>query len=224
MGRVVINGREANASEGETLLEVIRRVNGSVPTLCFFSGMYREASCRLCLVELRNGRLVPACAYPVSEGLEVRTDTPRVRRVRRLIIELILAIHKIKCWSCPRKGGHCELSRLASEYWVEGIPVCSSCPLHGSDCLVVKGEPCLGPLTIAGCRSPCPTRGIPCMGCRGPITRRDVIEEAVKFYVSHGIELCDVIEATKLFWEGVPQINLLRNRLAQAFEKVKANR
>ncbi len=219
MVRVIVNGKEVHVPEGETILTALKKAGDAVPTLCFFGHMYREASCRMCLVELSNGKLVPACAYPVSDGLEVRTDTPRVREARRTVVEFILSIHRIRCWSCPRKGGNCELLKLATAYWVEGIPVCSSCPLYGRDCLVVKGEPCLGPITLAGCSDPCPSNGSPCIGCRGPVTRKDVLEAAAQFYVSNGVELRDVLEVASMFWEGLPNYDSLKASLEEAFKK-----
>jgi len=145
-------------------------------------------------VELGNGKIVPACAYPVSNGLEVYTDTERVRRDRRMILELLLAMHKIKCQSCPRKGGNCRLVELCNEYGVEGIPVCAECPLSGQDCLLARGEVCLGPITMAGCNAACTRERRGCEGCRGPITRPDVLEEAFRTYEKYGIGIDKVLD------------------------------
>ncbi len=197
--RVVIDGREVEAREGETILAVARRAGINIPTLCHAEGVFRGATCRVCVVELENGRLVPACAFPVSDGLKVRTDTERVRRARRVVLELILAAHRISCWSCTRKGGWCVLLPLCSEYGVEGIPVCCECPLYGEECLVARGEVCLGPLAVAGCGAECPAEGVPCMACRGLVTRSDVVLGAADFYRDNGIPLRRVVEALQVF-------------------------
>ena len=215
--KVIVNGVEVDVEEGSALLRAVEKAGFSVPTLCLFGNMYREASCRLCLVELSNGKLVPACAYPVSEGLKIFTDTPKVRRARRTVIELILAIHKTKCWECFRKGGHCLLLKLASEYGVEGIPVCAECPLYGEECLVVKGYPCLGPITIAGCGAQCPVSGSYCIGCRGPIVREDTLNEAAKFYARYGINLKSVLSLAQLFWGRMKEFKVVERSLQRAF-------
>ncbi len=217
MVKVYVNDKEVEVGEGSYIIDAVIKAGYSVPTLCFFKGIYREASCRICIVELGNGRLVPACAYPVSEGLRVYTNTERVRRNRRVILELILASHKIKCQSCPRKGGFCQLLDLAREYGVEGIPVCAECPLHGNECLLVRGEPCLGPITIAGCGSPCTREGTICIGCRGPITRRDVLVEAARLYKEHKIPLEEVFSKMKLFWNNHPSLDKIYNILLETY-------
>ncbi len=205
MVKVIVNGKEVEVSEGSVVLDAVSKAGYSVPTLCFFKGIYNEAACRMCLVELPNGKLVPACAYPVSEGLKVTTDSERLRKTRRTVLELILAVHKMKCYQCGRKGGFCLLLDFAKEFGVEGIPVCAECPLHGEDCLLVKGEPCLGFLTVAGCGSPCTREGTPCFGCRGPVTREDLIETAVRRFVEHNVDLKELHSRMKLFWSSFPQ-------------------
>ncbi len=203
MVRVYVNDVPVDVDEGSTVLEAVRKAGFRVPTLCLLGGIYREASCRLCLVELANGRLVPACTFPVSENLKVYTDTPRIRQVRRVVLELILAAHRIQCWYCARKGGNCILLNLALEYGIEGIPLCAECPLYGEDCLVRKGIPCLGPLTVAGCGAPCLREGSPCIGCRGPITRRDVLEAAMRFYEEAGADIDKILSMARLFWSSL---------------------
>ncbi len=207
MVKLYVNDKLVEVGEGSHILDAVLKVGYSVPTLCFFKEIYREASCRMCIVELSNGKLVPACAYPVSEGMKVYTDTERVRRNRRVILELILAAHKMKCQSCPRKGGYCLLLDLAKEYGVEGIPVCAECPLHGNDCLLTRGIPCLGPITIAGCGCPCTREGTPCIGCRGPVTRKDVLEEAAKLYVKYNVSLEELYPKMRLFWNNHPKLD-----------------
>jgi len=211
MVRVYVNNVPVDVDEGSVVLDAVRKAGFRVPTLCLLSGTYREASCRLCLVELENGRLVPACAFPVSENLKLYTDTPRIRQVRRMVLELILAAHRIQCWYCERKGGDCILLNLAQEYGVEGIPVCAECPLYGEDCLIRKGIPCLGPLTVAGCGAPCTKERSPCIGCRGPVTRRDVIEAAMRYYEEAGADIDKVLSMARLFWSSLRALDNIVN-------------
>ena len=114
-----INGIAVSVPEGSTILQAAKLANVRIPTLCYLKDVQCVGSCRLCLVEATGARgLVAACVYPVSEGMEVRTNTPRVRKSRKTTIELILSTHKKKCLSCARSM-NCELQKLALEYNAE---------------------------------------------------------------------------------------------------------
>lgn len=220
MVKIVIDGREIEVDPDATILEAAEKIGVKIPTLCYYPGLFREATCRICVVELvakgRPGKLVSSCAYPVSEGLIVETNNERVRRARRLALELILASHRIKCQSCFRKGGNCELLKLCEEYGVEGIPVCAECPLHEGDCLLEKGEICLGPLTIAGCGGVCMYEGRVCEGCRGPVTRRDVVEEAMHLYRSYGISVDEVQRKIGKYYSNHPKYDVVIKLVREA--------
>jgi hypothetical protein len=213
MVKLVIDGIEIEAEPEATILETAEKADIEIPTLCHYTGLYQEATCRMCIVELvtkgKPGRIVSSCAFPVSEGLVVETNNERVRKDRRLALELILATHKIKCQSCPRKGGNCELLDLCKEYGVEGIPVCSECPLHGDDCLLAKGDACLGPLTVAGSGGVCMFEGRLCEGCRGPVTRPDVVKEALRLYDVHGISVDEVRRKLTKYYSSSPDYDRL---------------
>lgn len=92
---LTIDGHEVQVKEGRTILEAARQHGlGTIPTLCYHEALAPFAACRMCLVELenrRNGALAPACAYPCEEGLVVQTDSEKVRRSRRMTIELLMA-------------------------------------------------------------------------------------------------------------------------------------
>ncbi len=119
MVNVKINGIAVSVPEGSTILEAAKLANVRIPTLCYLKDVQCVGSCRMCLVEATGARgLVAACVYPVSEGMEVRTNTPRVRKSRKTTIELILSTHKKKCLSCVRSM-NCELQKLALEYNAE---------------------------------------------------------------------------------------------------------
>ena len=114
-----INGIAVSVPEGSTILEAAKLAGIRIPTLCYLKNVQCVGSCRLCLVEATGARgLVAACVYPVSEGMEVRTNTPKVRKSRKTTIELILSTHKKKCLSCVRSM-NCELQKLALEYNAE---------------------------------------------------------------------------------------------------------
>ncbi len=92
---LTIDGQEIQVKEGRTILEAARQHGPvAIPTLCYHEALAPFAACRMCLVELENrrgGQLVPACAYPCEEGLIVRTNSEKVRRSRRMTIELLMA-------------------------------------------------------------------------------------------------------------------------------------
>lgn len=115
---ITINGKTCWAKPGETVLDVAHREGLNIPTLCHLSGFSPTGSCRICTVEVEDsGSLVPACAYPVYEGMDVKTNSPRVRRSRKTIIELLVANHPQDCLFCVRSGS-CELQNLTQEYGV----------------------------------------------------------------------------------------------------------
>jgi len=211
--KIRINGLEIEVSGDETILQAARRAGIRIPTLCYLEGVYEGASCRICVVELENGKLIPACVQKVSDGMTIYTDSERVREARGMTLELILASHRIECKDCSRKGS-CILADLCSEYGVEGIPVCAECPLHGEDCLLERGEMCLGPLTIGGCGAKCTREGRGCDGCRGPVTRSDVLEYASRLYADRGISAEEVLRELRNYCGSSREYELVQLYLA----------
>lgn len=119
MVNLKINGIAVSVPEGSTILQAAKVANVRIPTLCYLKDVQCVGSCRMCLVEATGARgLVAACVYPVSEGMEVKTNTPRLRQSRKTTLELILSTHKKKCLSCVRSM-NCELQKLALEYNAE---------------------------------------------------------------------------------------------------------
>ncbi len=89
--RLSINGQSIEAKPTETILEAAERAGIEIPTLCCHEALLRRESCRLCVVEIMGRRrLTASCAYPVEEGIEIQTASPRVRRARRANIALLL--------------------------------------------------------------------------------------------------------------------------------------
>jgi NADP-reducing hydrogenase subunit HndD len=113
-----INNTPVSVEEGTTILQAARQINFRIPTLCDHPDLNVAGNCRVCVVEVKGGRLLAAaCATPVSEGMEVFTNSEKVRTSRKHIIELLLSEHNADCTKCF-KNGHCELQDLSSEYRV----------------------------------------------------------------------------------------------------------
>ncbi len=107
--------------EGTTILEAARSAGIKIPTLCFLKDVNEIGACRICVVEVKGARsLMASCVYPVSEGMEVLTNTPRVRHSRQLTLELILSNHRMDCLTCARNA-HCELRQLAADLGIDAV-------------------------------------------------------------------------------------------------------
>ena len=119
MVNIKINGVAVSAPEGSTILEAARLAGIRIPTLCYLKDINEIGACRICVVEVKGARsLVAACVYPINEGMEVFTNSPKVVESRRTTLELILSNHKKECLSCVRSG-NCELQTLCNEYGVD---------------------------------------------------------------------------------------------------------
>ena len=122
MPRLSINNADISVSEGTTILEAARRMGINIPTLCRYEGLSPIGACRLCLVEVAGMKsLAASCVTPVTEGMDVKTNTRRVRDARRTVMELLLSEHGGKCTTCDRSTG-CELQTLAREMGIEDVP------------------------------------------------------------------------------------------------------
>lgn len=110
-----INGVEVSAPAGSTILEAARLVNIDIPTLCYLKEINEIGACRVCVVEVKGARsLVASCVYPVNEGMEVFTNTPKVLESRKKTLQLLLSIHDRRCLSCVRSG-NCEFQKLCKD-------------------------------------------------------------------------------------------------------------
>ncbi len=116
-----INGMEVSVPKGSTILEAARMANIDIPTLCFLKDINEIGACRICVVEANEGRgfrIVASCVYPVTEGMEVLTNSPKVIESRKKTLQLILSNHDRKCLSCVRSN-NCELKKLARDLGVD---------------------------------------------------------------------------------------------------------
>lgn len=112
---LTIDGEKIEVPEGTTILQAASLLNVHIPTLCYHEDQAVKAVCRICVVEVEGQRLLPAaCSTPVSEGMVVKTASPKVIAVRKNIMELILARHPQDCLNCS-KNGSCELQKIARD-------------------------------------------------------------------------------------------------------------
>ncbi len=124
MVKLTIDNLEVEVPEGTTVLEAAREVGVFIPTLCTMPEIgHAPGACRVCVVEVERARsLVASCVYPVAPGMKVKTNTARVRRARKRIVEFLLSDHPADCNLCL-KNGSCELQRLAELVGVRKITV-----------------------------------------------------------------------------------------------------
>ena len=119
---LTIDGIEVTVPAEYTILEAAREANINIPTLCYLKDVQQIGACRLCLVEIVGARsLQAACVSPVGEGMVVHTNTEKIRKYRKTMLELLLSNHNRECTSCVRSG-NCELQALCREYGVDDYP------------------------------------------------------------------------------------------------------
>ena len=121
MVNIKIDGVSMQVPEGTTILEAARMANIKIPTLCYLKGINEIGACRMCVVEIKGARaLQAACVYPVAEGLDILTNSEKVRKARKVTLELILSNHDRQCLTCSRSE-NCELQSLAKDLNVTDI-------------------------------------------------------------------------------------------------------
>lgn len=121
MVNLKINGIPVSAPKGSTILDAARHTGIEIPTLCFMKDINEIGACRICIVEANEGKgfkIVTSCVYPVSEGMEVLTNTEKIQKYRKTTLELILSVHDKNCLSCNRST-NCELQKLCFDYGVD---------------------------------------------------------------------------------------------------------
>ncbi|MFQ3549549.1 MAG: NADH-dependent [FeFe] hydrogenase, group A6 [Armatimonadota bacterium] len=118
---LTINDQKITVDDSYTILQAARSAGIHIPTLCYHSDLIPDGVCRICVVEIEGQRVLqPSCAYPVAEGMVVKTHTPKIRQARKIILELLLANHPQECLTCY-KSQKCELQELAMELGVKDI-------------------------------------------------------------------------------------------------------
>lgn len=120
MGYMTIDGRTAEFTDEPNVLAVIRKADIDIPTLCYHSELSVYGACRLCTVENERGKTFASCSEPPRDGMIVYTNTPRLMKYRKLILELLLAAHCRDCTTCI-KSGECQLQSLAHRMGVGNV-------------------------------------------------------------------------------------------------------
>ncbi len=121
--RLTIDGREVTADKGMSVLEAARLAEIEIPSLCYLRHINETGSCRVCLVEVEvkgTKTLQASCVYPATAGLVVHTSSPRVRRVRKTMVELLLSDHHRECTTCIRNL-NCELQNVADSLGIRNL-------------------------------------------------------------------------------------------------------
>ena len=119
MVNVKINGVDYQVPKDATILEAARHAGIDIPTLCYLKDINQIGACRMCMVEVKGARsLAAACVYPVNEGMEIFTNSPKVQESRKMTLELLLSVHERKCLTCERSG-NCELQKLCADMGIE---------------------------------------------------------------------------------------------------------
>ena len=117
--KLKINNKEVVGEKGENILQVARRNNIKIPAACYHSDLKQKSSCRLCLVSIKGRKgLHTSCSVEIEEGMEVITESPEIKKIRKTNLELIFAQHIEQCRGCVRNY-HCRLLALAKECGIQ---------------------------------------------------------------------------------------------------------
>ncbi len=120
MGVITIDGRSVNFTDEKNLLTIIRKAGIDIPTLCYHSELSTFGACRLCMVEDDRGRMFASCSEEPRDGMVIFTNTAKLRKFRKQIIELLLAAHCRDCLTCE-KNGDCNLQLLAKRFGIMNV-------------------------------------------------------------------------------------------------------
>lgn len=130
---LTIDGKQISAEESATVLQAADEAGVKIPTLCHLDGVYDVGACRLCLVEIAGvPKLLPACTTQVAEGMVIQTDSERLRKYRRMTLELLFAERNHVCAVCVANG-HCELQSLAYNQGMDHVRYEYNFPKWGVD-------------------------------------------------------------------------------------------
>lgn len=152
MVKLTIDGKVIEAKEGMTILEAAKTAGINIPTLCYFKELNEIGACRVCVVEVKgSSKLSAACNTKVADGMEILTNSERVRNARKVNVELILSEHSCHCPTCVRNG-NCALQKLAADLNINELPYetklakndwCKKFPLVRDDAKCIKCMRCV---------------------------------------------------------------------------------
>ena len=117
---MIIDGKKVNFNGQKNILSLIRDCNIDLPTFCYHSELSIYGACRMCSVETSDGKIIASCSEVPKDGMEIYTNSPRIRKYRKMILELLLSNHDRDCTSCERTG-KCQLQKLARRYGINQI-------------------------------------------------------------------------------------------------------
>ncbi len=118
---LTIDGEQVTVAEGTTILEAAQLIHIKIPRLCYLEGLTPHGSCGICVVEVEGERnITRSCVRPVLQGMIVHTNTSKIRNIRKMLVELLLADHPAECFTCERTN-NCQLRELASELGAKEI-------------------------------------------------------------------------------------------------------
>jgi len=131
--KIEINNKLVEANDGEMILDVLKRNNIKVPTLCHIKDMFPSGACRMCVVEdMNTGKLITSCSFPATNGMKIKTHSPRIVNARKTIVELLLSNHPDDCLYCVRNQ-NCELQDLSNELQVRQRRIRGEKNMHNLD-------------------------------------------------------------------------------------------
>ncbi len=169
MVTLTIDEQKVTVPEGTSVLEAAWKIGIDIPSLCYLKGLNEVGTCRVCVVEIEGSKTLQAsCVYPVTEGLVVRTNTPKVLKARRTALQLLLSEHPQDCLSCYRNM-NCELQALAHRFNILEIPFCGE-----------KKEPPNDDKSVAVMREPAK-----CIRCRRCIAVCSEVQQAFVYSAVH---------------------------------------
>lgn len=117
---MIIDGDQVELEGEKNILDVIRKAGINLPTFCYYSELSVYGACRMCVVEDKFGRVMASCSTPPKNGMEIKTNTPKLQKHRKMILELLLSNHCRDCTTCD-KSGKCRLQELASRFGIKKV-------------------------------------------------------------------------------------------------------
>jgi NADH-quinone oxidoreductase subunit G len=139
-GTMTIDGQRVEFDGEKNILDVVRKAGVDLPTFCYHSELSVYGACRMCMVEDERGRTMASCSTPPKDGMIIKTNTPKLQKYRRMVLELILSNHERDCTVCE-KNGRCKLQELAIRFGIKNIRFESSSkhlPIDESSASIVR--------------------------------------------------------------------------------------